>query len=70
MSDSEIQEAKKQADDKMMQFRKILNEKSVLYDQLYTSAQMLIQKDQLIVENEERIMKLKLEIDISTLEMQ
>lgn len=31
---------------------------------------MLIQKDQLIVENEERIIKLKLEIDISTLEMQ
>ena len=42
LDDAEILEAKRLADEKMVQFRKILNEKSVLYDQLYTSAKQLI----------------------------
>ena len=47
-----------------------MNEKSILYDQMYVSARQLINRDELIIKNEEEIVRIKYDIDLSKLEME
>jgi len=47
-----------------------LNEKSVLYDEMYAQAKQLMNRDDLIIKNEEDIIRIKYDIDISKLEME
>ena len=47
-----------------------MNEKSVLYDEMYAQAKQLMNRDDLIIKNEEDIIRIKYDIDISKLEME
>lgn len=51
-------------------YHRILNEKSILYDQMYVSAKQLINRDELIIKNEQEIVRIKYDIDLSKLEME
>jgi hypothetical protein len=42
----------------------------VLYDEMFSKAKQLMNRDDLIIQNEEEIIRLKYEIDISKLEME
>ena len=69
-SEEELQSVKREQEQRFREYRKALNEKSILYDQMYVSARQLINRDQLIVNNEQEIMRIKYDIDISKLEME
>jgi hypothetical protein len=55
---------------KIAQYRQVLNEKAILYDQLHSSARQLINRDDIVLKNEAEIVRLKYEIDLQGLEMQ
>lgn len=69
-NDSELQQAKNEYEDKLKAYHRLLNEKTILYDQMYVSARQLINRDELIVNNEQEIVKIKYDIDLSKLEME
>ena len=47
----------------------LLTEKAILYDQLLASAKQLVNRDDIILKNEQEIIKLRYEIDIGRLEV-
>ena len=61
--------AKQICEAKLKNYRKVLCNKSVLYDQMLANARQLMNRDDLIIKNEEDIIRIKYEIDISKLEM-
>ncbi len=69
-SDPELQRIKNECTNKMKNYRKIVNEKTVLYDEMFARAKQLLNRDDLIIKNEEEIIRLKFDIDISKLEME
>lgn len=69
-SDSELQQAKEEYEEKLKLYHRLLNEKTILYDQMYVSARQLINRDDLIVNNEQEIVRIKYDIDLSKLEME
>lgn len=69
-NDAELQQAKGEYEEKLKAYHRLLNEKTILYDQMYVSARQLINRDQLIVNNEQEIVKIKYDIDLSKLEME
>lgn len=54
----------------MKLYRRILNEKTLLFDQMFSNAKMLMDRDNLIIKNEEEIIRLKYDIDLSKLELE
>ncbi len=69
-SDEELSKAKQDYEDKFRAYHRLLNEKSILYDEMYVSARQLINRDELIIKNEEEIVRIKYDIDLSKLEME
>ncbi|CDW71950.1 gas2 domain containing protein [Stylonychia lemnae] len=69
-TDQELQQAKQEYQEKFKLYHRLLNEKSILYDQMYVSARQLINRDELIIKNEQEIVRIKYDIDISKLEME
>jgi hypothetical protein len=61
---------KQETESKLKHYRRVLNEKAVLYDQMYAGAKQLMHRDELIIRNEEEIIRIKYDIDISKLEME
>lgn len=68
-TDDELLRAKHECDNKFKEYRRVLNEKSILYDQMYVAARQLMNRDDIIIKNEEEIVRIKYDIDISKLEM-
>lgn len=68
-TDEELQEAKLRAQKKLIEFRTMLNKKTVLYSELFTFTVNLIDKDDEIIQIEKEAMKLRTEIDIGRLEI-
>jgi len=68
-TDEELQEAKLRAQKKLIEFRTMLNKKTVLYSELFTFTVNLIDKDDEIIQIEKEVMKLRTEIDIGRLEI-
>ena len=69
-TDDELAFAKRECDEKFKQYRRILNEKVLLYDQMYVCAKQLLNRDDIIIKNEEEIVRIKYDIDLSRLEME
>ena len=69
-TDDELSAAKRECDEKFKQYRRILNEKVLLYDQMYVCAKQLLNRDDIIIKNEEEIVRIKYDIDLSRLEME
>ena len=69
-TDEELQKFKNQCESKLREYRHILNEKSVMYDEMFSMAKQLIHRDQLIIKNQEEIVAIKYDIDISKLELE
>lgn len=68
--DQDLTNVKIESELKLKQYRRILNDKSVLYDQMLMYAKQLMNRDDLIIKNEEEIIRIKYDIDISKLEME
>lgn len=68
-TDQELQEAKLSAQKKLIEFRTMLNKKTVLYSELFSYTVTLIDKDDEIIQVEKEAMRLKTEIDIGRLEI-
>ena len=56
--------------EKVTQFKLLLNDKSALYEEMHSKAFLMINRDQQIIENQEEIIQLKHEIDINILEIE
>ena len=69
INDEVLKEAQLACGARMAQYRQLLTEKAVLYDQLLSSAKQLVHRDDIILKNEQEMIKLKYEIDISKLEV-
>lgn len=53
----------------MSLYRQLLAEKAILYDQLHASAKQLVHRDDIILKNEQEIIRMKYENDIAKLEI-
>lgn len=58
-----------EAEQKLIRFRNLLNKKSVLYQELLTSARILMDMNDQMIANEEEKLRLLEEIDVRTLEI-
>jgi hypothetical protein len=67
--ESDIVKLKEMAEQKLVRFRTLLNQKSVLYGELITSARLLMDLNDQLIANEEAKLRLTEEIDVSTLEI-
>ena len=67
--ESDIVKLKEMAEQKLIRFRTLLNKKSVQYAELITSAKILMDLNDQLIQNEEAKLKLTEEIDVSTLEL-
>ena len=61
---------KEAVQEKVTQFKLLLNDKSALYEEMHSKAFLMINRDQQIIENQEEIIQLKHEIDINILEIE
>jgi len=50
--------------------RSLLNEKGILYDEMFSMAKQLVHRDDLILKNEEEIVRLRYDIELSKLEIE
>lgn len=70
ITDQEVQKIKDAVHSKFTQYRVLLNDKSALFEEMYSGALLMINRDKQIVKNEEEIVQLKHEIDINILEIE
>ena len=56
--------------EKVTQYKVLLNDKSALFEEMYSNALLMINRDKQIIKNEEEIIQLKHEIDINILEIE
>lgn len=70
ISEDQLSQLKKKVEEKVIQYRLLLNDKSALYEDLYSNSLILINRDQQIIKNETEIVQLKHEIDINILEIE
>lgn len=68
--DAELEEARVACTEKLRLYRQVLNDKGLLYDEMFSMAKQLLHRDQLIVKNEQEIIRIKFEIEISKLELE
>ncbi|TNV86962.1 hypothetical protein FGO68_gene12735 [Halteria grandinella] len=64
-----LQQAQQECTQKMSLYRQLLAEKAILYDQLHASAKQLVHRDDIILKNEQEIIRMKYENDIAKLEI-
>jgi len=69
-SDEELQELKRQAEQHLLELRKTINRKSVLYAELLSNSRILIEINEQIIENEKEKMMLVEEISVNTVEVE
>lgn len=55
---------------KVTTFKLLLNDKAALYEEMYSNALVLVNRDKQIIQNEEEIMQLRHEIDVNILEIE
>ena len=55
---------------KVTQYKLLLNDKSAFFEEMYSNALVMINRDKQIIKNEEEIVQLKHEIDINILEIE
>lgn len=67
--DAEVQAAKREFEARQKQYQRMLNEQVELFDQMYVNARQLLNRDDLVIRNEEEIVRIKYEIDLSKLEL-
>jgi predicted nucleic acid-binding Zn-ribbon protein len=70
ISDEEVEQLRAEVQQKVTQYKMLLNDKSALYEEMYSSALTMINRDKQIIKNEEEIVQLKHEIDINILEIE
>lgn len=66
----EVQRLREVVQQKVTQFKLLLNDKSALFEEMYLNALLLINRDKQIITNEEEIIQLKHEIEINILEVE
>lgn len=67
--DAQIEMAEKECSQKVAVYRQLLAEKAVLYDQLHASTKQLVHRDDIILKNEQDMVRLKYENDMGKLEV-
>ena len=70
ITDDEVDQLRAEVQQKVTQYKLLLNDKSALYEEMYSSALTMINRDKQIIKNEEEIVQLKHEIDINILEIE
>lgn len=70
ITDQEVQRVRELVQKKVTQFQLLLNDKSALFEEMYSNALLMINRDKQIIINEEEIIQLKHEIDINILEVE
>ena len=70
ITDEEVEQLRAEVQQKVTQYKLLLNDKSALYEEMYCSALTMINRDKQIIKNEEEIVQLKHEIDINILEIE
>ena len=68
--DEELKKLKETVQAKVTEFKILLNKKASLFEEMYSNALVMINRDKQIVKNEEEIIQLKHEIDINILEVE
>ena len=51
-NDEELSNIKNQCETKLRQYRQVMHEKGVLFDEMFSMAKQLIHRDDLIIKNE------------------
>jgi chromosome segregation ATPase len=70
IGDEELNQLKESVEAKVSQYKLLLNEKSALFEEMYSNSLILINRDQQIIKNQTEIVQLKHEIDINILEIE
>lgn len=70
ITDQEVQKIKEAVQLKTTQYKLLLNDKSALFEEMYSNALLMINRDKQIIKNEEELVQLKHEIDINILEIE
>lgn len=70
ISDEELESLKAALSQKVTEYKLLLNDKSALFEEMYSNALMMINRNKQIVSNQEEVVTLKHEIDINILEIE
>jgi len=70
ISDADLLELKNSVQAKVRQYKILLNEKFSLFEEMYSNALILVNRDKQIIINQVEIVQLKHEIDINILEIE
>ena len=70
ITDEEVEVLKAKVNQKMTEFKVLMNDKAALFEEMYSNALILLNRDKQIILNEEEIIQLKHEIDINILEIE
>lgn len=65
-----MNQLKETVQQKVTEYKLLLNDKAAQYEEMYSKALLLINRDQQIIKNQEEIVELKHEIDINILEIE
>ena len=69
-TDEELQKLKKRAEEHLLELRKTMNNKSILYAELLSNSRIMIEINEQIIENEKEKMILVEEISVNTVEIE
>ena len=70
IDDDRLQDLKDKVTAKMTTYKLLMNDKAALFEEMYSKALLMINRDKQIIQNQEEIMQLKHEIDINILEIE
>jgi len=70
ITDEETEALKASVQSKVTQYKTLLNDQGALFEEMYSNALVMINRDKQIIKNEEEIVQLKHEIDINILEIE
>lgn len=70
INDEELEELKLSVQKKITDYKLLLNDKAVLFEEMYSRALLMVNRDAQIVQNQQEIVQLKHEIDINILEIE
>ena len=70
ITDEEVEVLKAKVNQKMTEFKVLMNDKAALFEEMYSNALVLLNRDKQIIQNQKEIIQLKHEIDINILEIE
>jgi chromosome segregation ATPase len=70
ITDDEVSKLKQEVQNKVTQYKVLMNDRSALFEEMYEVALIMINRDKQIIKNEEEIVQLRHEIDINILEIE